>query len=57
MGVKAVPFTKIKMLDPELAYDDAKNRVVVTMGIEGSVLAEGLKRVKEHSMPGAFIVR
>lgn len=57
VNVKRVPFTKIKMLDGALAYNDAKNRVVMVEGIEGSVLAEGLKRPKEYSLPGAFAVR
>ncbi|MDD2655483.1 MAG: hypothetical protein PHQ80_02340 [Candidatus ainarchaeum sp.] len=57
VGLKRVPFTKIKMLDGGLAYDDARNRVIMVEGIEGSVLAEGLKKPKEHSVPGAFAVR
>lgn len=55
--IKAIPFTKIKMLDESLPYSDAKNRVVNVLGIEGSVLAEGLKAEKEYSIPGAFVVR
>jgi hypothetical protein len=57
VGLKRVPFTKIKMLDGGLGYDDARNRVIVVEGIEGSVLAEGLKKPKEYSVPGAFAVR
>jgi hypothetical protein len=56
VGLKRVPFTKIKMLDGALAYNDAKNRVIVVEGIEGSVLAEGLKRPKAYSVTGAFAV-
>ena len=55
--IKTIPFTKIKMLDESLAYDDGNNRVVDVLGIEGSVLAEGVKMGKEYSLPGAFVVR
>jgi hypothetical protein len=55
--IKTVPFTKIKVLDENLSYSDAKNRVVNVQDIEGSVLAEGLKRAREYSLPGAFVVR
>jgi hypothetical protein len=44
------------MLDGALAYNDAKNRVIMVEGIEGSVLAEGLKKPKEYAVPGAFAV-
>ncbi len=56
LGIKVIPFTKIKMLDSGLAYDDGKNRVINVLGIEGSILAEGLKKEREYSMPGAFVV-
>ena len=56
VGMRRVPFTKIKMLDGTLAYNDARNRVIMVEGIEGSVLAEGLKKPKEYAVPGAFAV-
>ncbi|MCX6769011.1 MAG: hypothetical protein NTY83_04210 [Candidatus Micrarchaeota archaeon] len=57
MKIKTVPFTKIKILDENLSYSDAKNRVVSVLDIEGSVLAEGMKKSREYSLPGAFVVR
>lgn len=57
MKIKTIPFTKIRMLDESLAYDDRKNRVVNVLGIEGSVLAEGIRGEKEYHLPGAFAVR
>jgi hypothetical protein len=54
--IKTIPFTKIKMLDESLSYSDAKNRVINVLDIEGSVLAEGLKKEREYSLPGAFAV-
>jgi hypothetical protein len=56
VGLKRVPFTKIKMLDDALGYNDARNRVVMVEGIEGSVLAGGLRMQKEYSVPGGFAV-
>lgn len=57
LRIKVVPFTKIRMLDENLSYADEKNRVINVQGIEGSVLAEGLKMEKEYALPGAFAVR
>ncbi|MEW5996501.1 MAG: hypothetical protein AB1657_02810 [Candidatus Micrarchaeota archaeon] len=55
--IKVIPFTKIRMLDENLSYADDRNRVINVQGIEGSVLAEGLRMEREYSLPGAFAVR
>ena len=54
--IKTIPFTKIKMLDGNLSYSDSRNRVINVLDIEGSVLADGIKKSREYSMPGAFAV-
>lgn len=57
LRIRTVPFTKIKMLDEGLDYYDGKNRLINVLGIEGSVLAEGVRMEREYALPGAFAVR
>ena len=54
--IKTIAFTKLLLLDPELEYTDGKNRLVNTEGIEGSVLAQSLRKTGEFNVEGGFVV-
>ena len=53
---KAVPFTKLELLDGGLIYSSEKNRLVNIDGIGGSALASSLKAAKIYSVEGGFVV-